>query len=234
MKKFTEKEALQVQAANLNYCSLLEKEGVIKIDELSELIPGYIHLNNRKTIAMEYVSRNGLEVFQKSIEEIQSLGREFVNEIIDKKSQHIISTSLVDFSNNGNEDGHFNFFQRVRFNKKEPFKLYFTVTKKYRNNTSLISYSQPISKLDSGSYLKEIVEERYNFFNKNHHKFTLLTKREKEIICLIVNGDSNRQIAEKLYISYHTVKTHRKNILKKLETSSLVYLVDFYRVFLSN
>ncbi len=231
MKRFTETEALQAQAVNLNYCSLLEKDGIIRLEELAELVPGYIHLNNRQTIAMEFVSSNGLENFQRSLKEIQNLGRDFVDEITDKKSQHIFATSLLNCSLNNSDDGYFNFFQRVRFNRDAPFIFYYTVTKKYKIGKSLISYTQPIHKLDTGSYLKEIVEERYNFFNKNLHKFTSLTKREKEIICLIVNGDSNRQIAEKLYISYHTVKTYRRNILKKLETSNLV---NFYRMFLSN
>jgi len=225
---------LHKQTINLNYCSLLEKDGIISLSDINELIPGYIHLNNRETIAMEYVSINGLEKFQRSLEEIQSLGRDFVDEVTDKKSQYIFGTTLLDFSKNGDEQATFNFIQRVRYSKKESFNIFYTVTKKYRNKTSLLSYTQPINQLTSGSYLKEIVDQRYNFFNKNYHKFIQLTKREKEIICLIVEGDTNNQIAEKLFISFHTVKTHRKNIFKKLETSSLVYLIDFYKVFLQN
>ncbi|WP_353930331.1 tetratricopeptide repeat protein [Okeanomitos corallinicola TIOX110] len=43
-----------------------------------------------------------------------------------------------------------------------------------------------------------------------------LTQRELEILELIVNGNSNRQIAEKLYITVGTVLTHVRNILDKL------------------
>lgn len=44
----------------------------------------------------------------------------------------------------------------------------------------------------------------------------LLSKRELEILELIVNGASNHDISEKLYITVGTVKTHVRNILNKL------------------
>ncbi|GAB4299567.1 MAG: hypothetical protein Kow0098_26200 [Ignavibacteriaceae bacterium] len=42
-----------------------------------------------------------------------------------------------------------------------------------------------------------------------------LTDREIEIIELLLQGNSSQQIAEKLFISKHTVDTHRRNILEK-------------------
>lgn len=58
-------------------------------------------------------------------------------------------------------------------------------------------------------------------------KYELLTEREQEILRLIVQELSNKQIAEKLFISERTVETHRKNIFRKTNTSSLVGLVKF-------
>jgi DNA-binding NarL/FixJ family response regulator len=43
-----------------------------------------------------------------------------------------------------------------------------------------------------------------------------LTKREKEIIELLSHGMKNKEIAQQLFLSEHTVKTHRKNIVEKL------------------
>jgi len=43
-----------------------------------------------------------------------------------------------------------------------------------------------------------------------------LSSRETEIIQLIAAGMTNKEIAEKLFLSIHTVKTHRKNIIKKI------------------
>ena len=44
-----------------------------------------------------------------------------------------------------------------------------------------------------------------------------LTPREREILEMIARGSSNRQIAEGLYISPHTVKTHLHNIFQKID-----------------
>ena len=52
-----------------------------------------------------------------------------------------------------------------------------------------------------------------------------LSNREKQIVKLLVNGYSTRDIAYGLSISSETVKTHRKNIHRKLRTHSVVQLI---------
>lgn len=54
---------------------------------------------------------------------------------------------------------------------------------------------------------------------------SLLTKREKGILKLIVNGLNNREIADQLDISIRTIETHRANIMKKLQVKNAVELV---------
>jgi DNA-binding CsgD family transcriptional regulator len=51
------------------------------------------------------------------------------------------------------------------------------------------------------------------------------TAREKEIILLVSQGLSSSQIADKLFLSLHTVKTHRKNILQKSNASNFFELL---------
>ena len=43
-----------------------------------------------------------------------------------------------------------------------------------------------------------------------------LTQREREVLCLVADGITNRDIAEKLFISHHTVKSHVVHIFNKL------------------
>lgn len=54
-----------------------------------------------------------------------------------------------------------------------------------------------------------------------------LTKRELEIIILITEGLTSKEIAGRLNISYKTVETHRVSIFQKLELKSVVDLVKF-------
>lgn len=47
-----------------------------------------------------------------------------------------------------------------------------------------------------------------------------LSDREKEVVVYVVKGLSNKEIAEKLFISVNTVMTHRRNISRKLQIHS--------------
>ena len=54
---------------------------------------------------------------------------------------------------------------------------------------------------------------------------SLLTHREYEILQLIAYEHSSREIASKLYISFETVNSHRKNILEKLDVVNTAGMV---------
>ena len=55
----------------------------------------------------------------------------------------------------------------------------------------------------------------------------LLTEREKEVIAEVAHGLSNKEIADKLNLSFHTITTYRKNISTKLNIHSTAGLVIF-------
>lgn len=59
---------------------------------------------------------------------------------------------------------------------------------------------------------------------------TILTVRETEILKLIAKGRSTQQIADNLHLSPHTVQTHRKSIIRKLQIKSptefVIYALD--------
>ena len=54
-----------------------------------------------------------------------------------------------------------------------------------------------------------------------------ITRREKEILRLIVDGLTNQEIADKLFISPRTVDTHRSNLMQKLDIKNTAGLVRF-------
>ena len=64
-----------------------------------------------------------------------------------------------------------------------------------------------------------------NEFDDIFIKKATLSKREKEIMALIIEGLENQEIAEKLFISIHTVQSHRKNIFKKMNVHSVTELI---------
>ena len=66
-----------------------------------------------------------------------------------------------------------------------------------------------------------------DFAEVDSHPVFNLSERELEIIRLIVNGNTSGDIAEQLFLSEHTVKTHRKNIFRKLDINSISQLATF-------
>ena len=54
-----------------------------------------------------------------------------------------------------------------------------------------------------------------------------LSEREIEVLQLIAKGKSSKQISEVLYLSFHTITTHRKHICRKLNLNKVSELVSF-------
>ncbi|MGD9494822.1 MAG: response regulator [Armatimonadota bacterium] len=57
--------------------------------------------------------------------------------------------------------------------------------------------------------------------------FSVLTDREREVLQLVAEGYTTKQIAEKLYVSVKTIESHRQNIMDKLEIHSIAELTKY-------
>ncbi len=75
----------------------------------------------------------------------------------------------------------------------------------------------------SDTILKSII----NKSKQENAEQNALTKREKEVIKLVVDGLTNKEIADKLFISIRTVDSHKNNIMQKLNLKSSVELVKY-------
>lgn len=63
--------------------------------------------------------------------------------------------------------------------------------------------------------------------DEERRRFDGLTEREREVLCLIADGFTNREIAERLHISVKTVETHRTHIMEKLDLHDRAHLVRY-------
>lgn len=66
-----------------------------------------------------------------------------------------------------------------------------------------------------------------SIFNGEGERFELLSPREKEIIMCVARGLSNKEIADDLNLSIHTITTHRRNISAKLQIHSTAGLTIY-------
>jgi len=75
------------------------------------------------------------------------------------------------------------------------------------------------------SLFSQIVNNTVNLSNTSQiDKSVRMTKREKQVIKLIADGDTNKEIANKLHLSTYTIKSHVHNILEKLALNTRVQI----------
>lgn len=86
--------------------------------------------------------------------------------------------------------------------------------------SALKGYDEFISLYDTAEQIKTKVESVISENKQDDSDKQELSQREKEIVSCIVKGLTNKQIAEVLHLSVHTVMTHRRNISGKLQIHS--------------
>jgi DNA-binding NarL/FixJ family response regulator len=80
-------------------------------------------------------------------------------------------------------------------------------------------FSPAISKMLVEDYMRQMRERDVE------DSYELLTTREREILQLLAEGESNKDVASRLHLSLYTVETHRSNIFQKLNLHSSAELI---------
>jgi DNA-binding CsgD family transcriptional regulator len=128
-----------------------------------------------------------------------------VRDVYDKYLWYLIDTVLIEVDTNG-----------------MPLRTLITCTNINNVKRDDCVYYNISKKNKDGIY--EVVLEGTSDHRINELK---LTAREIEIIYLISRGNTNQEIADKLFISLNTVQTHRKNIMRKTKCSGTAELTNF-------
>ena len=92
----------------------------------------------------------------------------------------------------------------------------------------LCNYDDTISIYDSADVLKVKLDHLFtDTVDEALEETSNLSQREKEIVVCVVKGLTNKEIASNLFLSAHTVISHRRNIAKKLEIHSTAGLTIY-------
>ena len=78
--------------------------------------------------------------------------------------------------------------------------------------------------INGEKYYSDSIVDFCNNFTTNIEKLSL---REEEIIKLIATGNNNKEIADKLFVTIETIKTHKKNIKLKLELNTNLEITNY-------
>lgn len=89
-------------------------------------------------------------------------------------------------------------------------------------------YDDKINLNDNIDQLKEKLDKIFDVQHEDSNdESNSLSVREKEILTCVVKGQTNKEIAQSLFLSTHTVITHRRNIARKLEIHSTAGLTIY-------
>lgn len=208
----------------------------INVEDVGNLIPGSVMVQDLGKLTNLYMNNNGCEVLKRCKEELNSLGPAYFDIFFPPEEISFFKSEIRRFLQRGDPSLIYSFFQRVRPDSGSDYKWYLSNVRLYMptehgENLKLINIAMAVDNISYASKKINSICEQSDYAQKNYFRYLLLTKREKEIIKLIVNGCNSRYISDALFISLHTVNNHRKNILHKLNVKGLIELMKFATAF---
>lgn len=207
------------------------KDKKISLSELAEVMPGILHLNDFEDFSLQFMNGVGCNLFEKETTELVNLGDRYLEDYIHPETRDLFFQILPKFISSDDEHKVISVFQKARFSTDSEYGSFYSNMKLWREENAIVIVSNPIDQLDEvANKLQRVIEEN-EFMKKNWQRFSSLTKREKEILALLALGYSTPMIADKLFLSPETVKTHRKNLKRKLEAKTLRDLMKYARAF---
>jgi DNA-binding CsgD family transcriptional regulator len=211
-------------------------EKIRQIQTIENDIPGVIIIHNLVADSIVYLSERGRRELNVSLEEIRLPHFDYHQRFFNPEDVPNYAPKILNMVQRNADDEIVTFFQQVRLNQASAWKWHSSSIKILLRNKEhrpllAMTVSLPI---DAEHYFTPKIERLIleNQFLKDHQSlFSSLSKREKEILKCLVLGQNSLEIAEKLFISEATVKTHRKNIRSKLQADSTFDLVKFAQAF---
>lgn len=125
------------------------------------------------------------------------------------------------------EDGRYELFYHQTFYEFGPNgKIRFCIhhNTKFKYFKAPLKYLAGILNVNTNEFVTNV---RYDFLTKDISN--ILSKRQMDFVSEILKGLTDKEIADKLFISYNTARTHRRNINKKLgakNTAELIKVVN--------
>lgn len=216
------------------------EQGHMHVPDFGELVPASVMLQDLQglqPVRCSYMNNWGLEHLGTSLDEINALGDAYFERYFIREESMAIFQGMGSYLAMGDFDKQYNFFQRVKLHGNDDYTWFYTVCKLVKLGTAgdtadkLVLLSSPVAGMNSVIARVTKTLDQDTYIRQHYRKFSELTPREKEIITLLANGRSSAEISDSLFISLHTVSTHRRNIIRKIECHTFAELVRFALAF---
>ncbi len=208
--------------------NILNKELQKKINLFSsqaELMPSVVIIQQLEPFVSIYMSKRGLEELGISKEELEKIGSDYLSKFFNLEDSEDYLYKLKNLLLENDENETFTFFQQVKFKNQVEWVWHIGSTRIFFQDekgdpSHIVTIAIPLNKLKHIPNKAERILAEKNFFHANIEKFLTLGKREIEVLKLVAQGKSSPDISKQLFISTHTVNTHRKSIKEKLGINS--------------
>jgi DNA-binding CsgD family transcriptional regulator len=198
----------------------------ISLTTIFQKLPGLIYIRDCQTQGIVWCNKCTEDTFGYTEEEIIRLGKSIFPTIIHPDDFYLAQSSSEYYQHH-----HENFggVIRVRHKNSTDYKWLVGISKVFKKDKdgkaleTLCVFLDFTAATHTQVQLSKALQEVISLQYKN--LLDILSKREKEIIRLIVAGYSTREISQRLFISPHTVDGHRKNIRLKLNVDNTPQLV---------
>lgn len=217
-------------------CSVTKK--IAEIHAVADDFPGIIIIHNIQADfnKVEYMSPRGLAILGISLEELRAMGDAYFPRFFNMEDANEYLPKFLELMQQNDMSKVYSFFQQVRRSPSEPWQWYSSSVKilaRDENGKALLSvtFAVPVNPLHHLSHKTSRLLEENNFLRRHFKEFSSLTLREKEIARELALGLSAAEVSEKLHITFDTVKTHRKNIYRKLNIGTAHQLQEYARAF---
>lgn len=229
--KRTEKELISSHKENIFLFEKVLDKHHVDISVLDEMLPGIVHINKVEDTSIQFLNKKGCEMYEHDLGEIKVMGNEIFVKHTHPDTIQFEFPKIGNFLEKADEYAVGSIFQQVEFYNSKEYDWVYTSFKKLRGTDCFIGVSHLVNEMGSiGKQFENVLGD--NLYLRKHFKsVSTLTKREKEVLKLIANGKTNKEIGEQLFISGHTVKTHRKHIWRKLDVKHLADLIKIASTF---
>ena len=210
---------------------------IAEIASVADKLPGVVIIHDLRNGKVAWMSERGINQLGMSLEEIMSLTmEEYHARFFNEEDAKDYAPKVFGLIENNKPEEIITFFQQVRLSENTDWTWHMSSMKILAHDDAGkpllgITMAFPIDAMHRMTTKASRLLEENNFLRRNIAVYSKLGAREREILKLLALGKSAAETAEELFISVHTVETHRKNIRQKLATSSYFQLCEYARAF---
>ncbi len=210
----------------------IHDESISDFQLIAEKTEGMIHVNKASDFQLSYMNPYLSRFFDRNLEEVASEGVDFLAKRLHPDTTEKVIPYFSDFYARSDNYSVCSAIQRSRPDMGYDYQNLLSSTKIIKDRKEFMTISIPFERLgETGRFFQKEIELE-DLKKRNFERFLSLTRKEKIILRHVSFGASNRQIGEELYISEHTVRTHRNRIFSKLGIRSITEAVKFAQLYL--